>query len=235
MFGHPPNRQALFKLRKRVTVETRAAKHKPAAAKPGSSGAGAREAEAELTAWVRRASDEQVQGLAGLGEAVEAYAAEHPEAHPMGLPPAAERAEVMRAAVAEVQRQNSAWTRAKLEFELYRQMPVLPRWADWGRYLVRHGRGDPRRPGRGRERDPDRPGSRRRRRLPAGVPQGRHQHLPAARRGPLRHRRAPGPGGVAAVDREGRRRPAGHRRGRGRRPRRRPPWTWTSARPRRDC
>ena len=37
MFGHPPNRQALFKLRKRVTVETRAAKHKPAAAKPGGS------------------------------------------------------------------------------------------------------------------------------------------------------------------------------------------------------
>jgi hypothetical protein len=135
MFGHPPNRQALFKLRNRVTVETRAAKHKPAVAKPGSGSAGAREAEAELTAWVRRASDEQVQGLAGLGEAVAAYAAEHPEAHPMGLPPAAERAEIMRAAVAEVQRQNSAWTRAKLEFELYRQMPVLPRWADWGRYL----------------------------------------------------------------------------------------------------
>ena len=41
----------------------------------------------------------------------------------------------MRAAVAEVQRQNSAWTRAKLEWELYRQLPVLPRWADWGRYL----------------------------------------------------------------------------------------------------
>ncbi len=31
MFGRPPNRQALYKLRKRVTVETRAAKHKPAA------------------------------------------------------------------------------------------------------------------------------------------------------------------------------------------------------------
>ncbi len=43
--------------------------------------------------------------------------------------------EIIRAAVAEVQRQNAAWTRAKLEWELYRQLPVLPRWADWGRYL----------------------------------------------------------------------------------------------------
>jgi conjugative relaxase-like TrwC/TraI family protein len=135
MFGHPPNRQALFKLRKRVTVETRAAKRKPAAAEPEEAGARAREAEAELAAWVRRASDKQVQGLACLGEAVEAYAAEHPEARPAGLPAARARGEIMRAAVAEVQRQNAAWTRAKLEWELYRQLPVLPRWADWGRYL----------------------------------------------------------------------------------------------------
>jgi hypothetical protein len=77
-----------------------------------------------------------VQTLEDLDEAAEVYAAEHPEAHPMGLPSAAERAEVIRAAVAEVQRQNAAWTRAKLEFELYRQMPVLPRWANWGRYLA---------------------------------------------------------------------------------------------------
>jgi conjugative relaxase-like TrwC/TraI family protein len=45
MFGHPPNRQALFKLRKRVTVETRAAKRRPAAAKQGDSAAQAKEAE----------------------------------------------------------------------------------------------------------------------------------------------------------------------------------------------
>jgi conjugative relaxase-like TrwC/TraI family protein len=134
MFGHPPNRQALFKLRKRVTVETRAPKRKPAA-EPGDTEARAREAEAELAAWVRRASDEQVQGLASLGEAVEAYTAEHPGARPGGLPNAGARGEIMRAAVAEVQRQNAAWTRAKLEWELYRQLPVLPAWADWGRYL----------------------------------------------------------------------------------------------------
>jgi conjugative relaxase-like TrwC/TraI family protein len=135
MFGRPPNRQALFKLRKRVTVETRAAKQKPGAGKQGTGGDRAKEAEEELAAWVRRASDEQVQGLGGLGEAIEVYAVEHPEARPGEMPGEAERAEVMRAAVAEVQRQNAAWTRAKLEWELYRQVPVLPAYADWGRYL----------------------------------------------------------------------------------------------------
>jgi conjugative relaxase-like TrwC/TraI family protein len=136
MFGHPPNRQALYKLRKRVTVETRAPKRKPAAGKQDDREARAREAEEELAAWVRRASDEQVQALEGLSEAIEAYAAEQPGARPGELPSDAERAEVMRAAVAEVQRQNSAWTRAKLEWELYRQLPVLPARADWGQYLA---------------------------------------------------------------------------------------------------
>jgi conjugative relaxase-like TrwC/TraI family protein len=135
MFGHPPGRQALFKLRKRVTIETRAAKQKPGNGKQGSTRAQEKEAEAELAAWVRQANDEQVQALEGLTEAIEAYAAAHPAARPAGLPPAAERAEIMRAAVAEVQRQNAVWTRSKLEWELQRQLPVLPAWADWGRYL----------------------------------------------------------------------------------------------------
>ncbi|HET6190479.1 MAG TPA: MobF family relaxase [Trebonia sp.] len=132
-FGHPPNRQAMFKLRKRVTVETRAAKHKPGTGKHGSDQE--KEAEAELAAWVRQANDEQVQALEDLIEAIEAYYAAHPAARPARLPAAAERAEIMRAAVAEVQRQNAVWTRAKLEWELLRQVPVLPAWADWGRYL----------------------------------------------------------------------------------------------------
>ncbi|HVT67216.1 MAG TPA: MobF family relaxase, partial [Trebonia sp.] len=133
MFGHPPSRQALFKLRKRVTVETRAAKHKPHAGKHGSDQE--KEAEAELAAWVRQASDEQVQALEGLTGDIEAFYAAHPGSHPTGLPSAGERDEIMRAAVAEVQRQNAAWTRAKLEWELLRQLPVLPRWANWSRYL----------------------------------------------------------------------------------------------------
>ena len=48
-------------------------------------------------------------------------------------------------------------------------------------------------PGRGRERAAGRPGAGRHRRLPAAVPQGRDEHLPAAGRGAVLHRRAPGP------------------------------------------
>jgi conjugative relaxase-like TrwC/TraI family protein len=135
MYGHAPNRQALFKLRQRVTIETRAAKQKPGKAKQAGSGAQATDAAKELAAWIRRADDEHVQSLDGLPEVVEVYAFEHPEARPADMPDDTERAEVMRAAVAEVQRQNATWTRPKLEWELMRQMPAVPAAADWGGYL----------------------------------------------------------------------------------------------------
>ena len=54
---------------------------------------------------------------------------------PGQLPGEAERNRVIRAAIAEAQRQHPAWTRAHLEWELYRQMPVLPAAADWCAYL----------------------------------------------------------------------------------------------------
>ena len=54
---------------------------------------------------------------------------------PEQLPGEAERERVIRAAIAEAQRQHPAWTRAHLEWELYRQMPVLPAAADWCAYL----------------------------------------------------------------------------------------------------
>lgn len=135
MYGRPPSRAALYKLRKRVTVETRAAKRKPPAEKRNDRDAQADAAEAELEAWARRAADEHVQALESLHEDIAAYAAEHPEALPSEMPTAGEREEIARAAVAEVQRQNACWTRAKIEFELYRQMPVLPAGADWAGFL----------------------------------------------------------------------------------------------------
>ena len=54
---------------------------------------------------------------------------------PARLPGAAERNRIIRAAIAEAQRQHPTWTRAHLEWELYRQMPVLPAAADWCAYL----------------------------------------------------------------------------------------------------
>ena len=54
---------------------------------------------------------------------------------PGRLPGTAERNRVIRSAIAEAQRQHPTWTRAHLEWELYRQMPVLPAAADWCAYL----------------------------------------------------------------------------------------------------
>ena len=112
LYGHAPDRRALFMLRKRATIETRKSKSKAA-----------RDAENELAEWMRRADDASVQSLEDLPAIVAAYAAEHP---PSRAPSEAERRRAIRIAVAEVQRQNATWTRAKLLFELARALPALP-------------------------------------------------------------------------------------------------------------
>ena len=135
IYGRAPDRAALYRLRKRVTLETRKAKPKPKRDGAETGQDRARAAEEALAAWVRKASDASVQELASLHEAAETYALEHPEAVPQHLPGEAERERIIRAAIAEAQRQHPAWTRAHLEWELYRQMPVLPAAADWCAYL----------------------------------------------------------------------------------------------------
>ena len=116
LYGHAPDRRALFMLRKRATVETRKSKSKAA-----------RDAENELAEWMRRADDANVQSLEQLPAIVAAYAAEHA---PSGAPSTAERRRAVRIAVAEVQRQNATWTRSKLLFELGRALPGLPAGID---------------------------------------------------------------------------------------------------------
>jgi conjugative relaxase-like TrwC/TraI family protein len=133
LFGRAPDRAARYKLRKRVTLETRKAKAKRAGAETAQDRE--RAAGQALAGWIRKASDASVQELASLPAAAAAYALEHPEAVPGRLPGEAERDRVIRAAIAEAQRQHPAWTRAHLEWELYRQMPVLPAAADWCAYL----------------------------------------------------------------------------------------------------
>ena len=51
------------------------------------------------------------------------------------MPDEEERNRVIRAAIAEAQRQHPAFTRGHLEWELNRQMPVLPAAAEWCAYL----------------------------------------------------------------------------------------------------
>ena len=135
LYGRAPDRAALYKLRKRVTLETRKAKARPKRDGADTPQDRERAAGQALAGWIRKASDASVQELASLHDVAGAYALEHPEAVPGQLPSEAERERVIRAAIAEAQRQHPAWTRAHLEWELYRQMPVLPAAADWCAYL----------------------------------------------------------------------------------------------------
>ena len=135
IYGRAPDRAALYKLRKQVTLGTRQAKHKP---KPSGS-----ETPQDRAARRRRGAggvDPQGAGRErpGARSALRSGGGVRGGASRSEAGAAAERRgaeRVIRKAVAEVQRQNAAWTRAQLEWELYRQVPVLPASADWCEYL----------------------------------------------------------------------------------------------------
>jgi conjugative relaxase-like TrwC/TraI family protein len=119
--GHAPGKQAWYRIKQRAALETRDAKeHNPPP--PGD----------ELGAWARKAAARGAGELASLHREAAGYAAEHA---PSELPGDAERAMVIRVAVAEVQRQNAVWLRSQLIFELGRALPPLPASVDPQAYL----------------------------------------------------------------------------------------------------
>ncbi|MGH3236869.1 MAG: MobF family relaxase, partial [Streptosporangiaceae bacterium] len=110
--GHAPGKQAWFHIRQQAALHTRDSKdHNPPAAGQ------------ELAAWARKAERRGAGKLSSLHEAAATYAAEH---GPSELPSESERAQVIRVAVAEVQRQSPSWNRSQLIFELSRALPSLP-------------------------------------------------------------------------------------------------------------
>ena len=127
--GRAPDRAALYKLRKKATVETREAKEHPPERTAEQEAEAAQRALAE---WMRTAENESVQLLETLPEAVTRFAAERGTGR---MPSEAERARAIRIGVAEVQRQNSTWTRGKLIWEMHRALPALPAGADPVAYL----------------------------------------------------------------------------------------------------
>jgi len=127
--GRAPDRAALYKLRKKATVETREAKeHLP----KRTAGQEAEAAQRALAEWMRTAENESVQLLETLPEAVARFAAER---EPGRMPSDSERARAIRVGVAEVQRQNSTWTRGKLVWEMHRALGQLPAGVDQVAYL----------------------------------------------------------------------------------------------------
>ena len=127
--GRAPDRAALYKLRKKATVKTREAKEHPPERTAEQEAEAAQRA---LADWMHTAEDESVQLLETLPEAVARFAAEH---GPSRMPSETERARAIRIGVAEVQRQNSTWTRGKLIWELHRALGDLPADVDPVAYL----------------------------------------------------------------------------------------------------
>ena len=127
--GRAPDRAALYKLRKKATVETREAKEHPAERTAEQEAEAAQRA---LAAWMRTAENESVQLLESLPETVTRFAAERGRSR---MPGSTERARAIRIGVAEVQRQNATWTRGKLIWEMHRALPALPAEVDPVAYL----------------------------------------------------------------------------------------------------
>ena len=119
--GHAPGKRAMWAIRQRAALETRDSKdHNPPAAGD------------QLAAWARKALRSGIGRLAALYEAAAAYSAEH---EPSGPPSEAERARIIRKAVAAVQRANATWDRSLLIGELGQVLRALPADVDPEEYL----------------------------------------------------------------------------------------------------
>ena len=116
-----PGKRARWAIRQRAALETRDSKdHNPPPAGQ------------QLAAWARKAERSGIGALSALHEAATAYAAEH---EPGSAPSGAERARIIRKAVAAVQTVNATWDRSQLIFELGRVLPALPADVDPEEYL----------------------------------------------------------------------------------------------------
>jgi conjugative relaxase-like TrwC/TraI family protein len=119
--GHAPGKAAWYKIRQRAALETRDSKdHNPPAAGQ------------QLRAWAGQAERSGIGKLSSLHEAVAEHAAEH---EPSEVPGEAERASIIRQAVAAVQAVNASWHRAQLIFELGQALGALPGEVDPEAYL----------------------------------------------------------------------------------------------------
>ena len=118
--GRAPGKQARWAIKQRAALETRDSKdHNPPPAGQ------------QVAAWARKAERSGID-LARLHDAAAAYSAEH---EPSGPPSEAERARIIRKAVAATQAVNATFDRSQLIFELGQALGPLPADVDPEEYL----------------------------------------------------------------------------------------------------
>jgi conjugative relaxase-like TrwC/TraI family protein len=119
--GHAPGKQARWAIRQQAAVKTRNSKdHNPPPAGQ------------QVAAWVSRAARSGIGKLSALHEAADEWSAEH---EPHSVPGDAERARIIRKAVAATQMVNATFDRSQLTFELGQVLPPLPAGVDPEEYL----------------------------------------------------------------------------------------------------
>jgi conjugative relaxase-like TrwC/TraI family protein len=119
--GHAPGKRARWAIKQRAALETRDSKdHSPPPAGQ------------QVAAWARKAEQSGIGALSSLHEAAAAHSAEH---EPSEMPGEAERARIIRKAVAATQAVNATFDRSQLTFELGQVLPPLPADVDPEEYL----------------------------------------------------------------------------------------------------
>ena len=119
--GHAPGKRARWAIRQQAATKTRDSKdHNPPPAGQ------------QVAAWARKAERSGIGALSALHEAAAAYSAEH---DPGSVPGEAERARIIRKAVAATQAVNATFDRSQLVFELSRVLGPLPADVDPEEYL----------------------------------------------------------------------------------------------------
>ena len=119
--GHAPGKQARWAIRQQAATKTRDSKdHNPPPAGQ------------QVAAWARKAEQSGIGALSALHEAAAAYSAEH---EPGTVPGEAERARIIRKAVAATQAVNATFDRSQLIFELGQVLGPLPADVDPEEYL----------------------------------------------------------------------------------------------------
>ena len=119
--GHAPGKRARWAIRQQAATKTRDSKdHNPPPAGQ------------QVAAWARKAERSGIGALSALHEAAAAYSAEH---DPGSVPGEAQRARIIRKAVAATQAVNATFDRSQLIFELGQVLGPLPADVDPEEYL----------------------------------------------------------------------------------------------------
>jgi hypothetical protein len=125
--GHPPSRRTIWLLGQQAAQNTRRTKAQARRLVAGTTGSEEPTEAERLAGWERQVAREEMQALSQVHQDVRAYAAAH-RTHP--YIDEHDKARAARVAVAEVQRQHTAWSISELRFEVGRPCPWAPprRW-----------------------------------------------------------------------------------------------------------